>query len=98
MKDENNFPHKGMIELVDRVITSSDHVYLHILVPNPDGFLSPGLVARVQVQMGTAGTGFSSRTRVSPNKTDVNTCAWWQKTTPSFAGLWKPPSELTICG
>ncbi len=52
VRDENDFPHKGVVDLVDREITPTDHVFLHIIVPNRDGLLSPGLVARIQIQTG----------------------------------------------
>ena len=61
-----------MIELVDRVITPADHVYLHILVPNPDGLLSP--LGRASA--GSDGTGPELDSRPDPSLAEQNGRRW----------------------
>ena len=48
--DEQDFPHKGKIDFVDNVIDqSSGTIRGRAVVSNPDGFLTPGMFARVRV-------------------------------------------------
>jgi len=48
--DEQDFKHKGSIDFVDNVIDqSSGTIRGRALVANPDGFLTPGMFARVRV-------------------------------------------------
>jgi RND family efflux transporter MFP subunit len=48
--DEQDFAHKGTIDFVDNVIDqSSGTIRGRAIVPNPDGFLTPGMFARVRV-------------------------------------------------
>jgi RND family efflux transporter MFP subunit len=48
--DEQDFKHKGSIDFVDNVIDqSSGTIRVRALVANPNGFLTPGMFARVRV-------------------------------------------------
>ena len=48
--DERDFPHKGTIDFVDNVIDqSSGTIRGRAVVSNPEGFLTPGMFARVRV-------------------------------------------------
>jgi len=56
LANETGFPHEGRLEFVDnRVDPASGSVRLRALVPNPDGLLTPGLYARVQMSTDAAG-------------------------------------------
>ncbi len=54
VRDEQGFPHNGTIDFINLEVEGTGQVRLRILVPNPDGLLNPGLVARVQVDTGPA--------------------------------------------
>ena len=48
--DEQDFVHKGKIDFVDNVIDqSSGTIRGRAVIPNPDGFFTPGMFARVRV-------------------------------------------------
>jgi RND family efflux transporter MFP subunit len=48
--DEQDFVHKGTIDFVDNVIDqSSGTIRGRAVIPNPDGFFTPGMFARVRV-------------------------------------------------
>jgi multidrug efflux system membrane fusion protein len=48
--DEQDFAHKGSIDFVDNVIDqSSGTIRGRAVIPNPDGFFTPGMFARVRV-------------------------------------------------
>jgi RND family efflux transporter MFP subunit len=48
--DEKDFVHKGTIDFVDNVIDqSSGTIRGRAVIPNPDGFFTPGMFARVRV-------------------------------------------------
>src|SRR6266849_5569742 len=48
--DEQDFAHKGAIDFVDNVIDqSSGTIRGRAVIPNPDGFFTPGMFARVRV-------------------------------------------------
>ncbi len=50
LSDEKGFPHEGKVDFVDnRVDEATGTMQARAILPNPDGLLTPGLFARVQV-------------------------------------------------
>lgn len=50
LADETNFPHEGVIDFVDnRIDPATGTIRGRGILPNPEGFLTPGLFARVRV-------------------------------------------------
>ncbi len=52
VRDERDFPRKGLIDFIDREVQPLGQVRLRVLVSNVDRSLRPGLLARVQIQAG----------------------------------------------
>ena len=52
VRDERDFPRKGLIDFIDREVQPLGQVRLRVLVSNVDRSLRQGLLARVQVQAG----------------------------------------------
>jgi RND family efflux transporter MFP subunit len=53
LSDETDFTHDGYINFADnRLDTQSGTLLLRAVMPNPNGFLTPGLFGRVQVAIG----------------------------------------------
>jgi RND family efflux transporter MFP subunit len=55
---EAGFPHKGVIDFLDnRVNPDTGTIRVRGVMPNPDGRFTPGLSARVRLQLGKKGPG-----------------------------------------
>jgi membrane fusion protein, multidrug efflux system len=55
--DEKDFARQGTLDFVDNVLNrSSGTIHARATFPNPDGFLTPGVFARVRVIVGTSVT------------------------------------------
>jgi RND family efflux transporter MFP subunit len=54
VSDETSFTHDGYIDFADnRLDAQSGTLLLRVVMPNPNGFLTPGLFGRVQVALGS---------------------------------------------